>query len=186
MKKTWLILLIALLACVSQATTVEYELTCAERYIKGTVWEHNVNLGKQFSEIAQVSIIWSGMFNAALVINPSTPEDDWLDVGLCLSLGNATSNCIYIYGGDTYAPDSESLSGQAIFASSGYDNFFDGKETVRISHLNLVSLYNYVSTGFVDLNNATLIVEGTLVPEPVSLSLLLIGSTVVLRRQIFF
>ncbi len=85
-------------------------------------------------------------------------------------------------GGVSAYPDQEPFDVQTVFrvlyGTNTWENLLDGRETISIDLLSsiiTVPEIQIIDYGSFMLNDATLIVEGTLVPEPATLILLGIG-----------
>jgi len=148
-------------------------------------WQTNFDLGVTFTEISHVYIDWSGDITAALAqnLNPAyQPIGDPhpLSVGVYASLGsNPYLRRTEIYKGmDTYpAPESFALISEIGGVGSNWSDLLDGQGEIGIGYTEIIMLYGqYLEHGSVSLTKATLVVNGTVIPEPASLLLLAFGT----------
>jgi hypothetical protein len=152
-------------------------------------WQANFDLGVTFSEISHVYIDWSGGITAGLVrnVNPVTQqpvgEPFPIGVGAYASLGaNPYLRRTEVWGGGaTYpAPESFDLTSEMeLLFSSTWSDLLDGQGRIGIGYTEPISAdggYGYTQHGSITLNSATLVVDGTVIPEPASLLLLAFGA----------
>ncbi len=190
--------------CTAEGAIVELALPCAGRYD----WQTpsctvDFDLGVQFSEISHVYIQWSGQIAASVF----APQDDSgrrsrvegevasetdtmapaqaVDVGIVASLGsNPYLRSVTIWGGQATYPQAEpfqSLSEVGLVGTSTWSDLLDGKGTISVGYTETMGPYGaFLEHGYVVLGWATLTVDGSAVPEPATLGLLVGG--VLLRR----
>jgi hypothetical protein len=131
-----------------------------------------------FTEISSVYIDWSGEITAALAIDNSVDPYP-VDVGLYASLGtNPYSRRSTISGGEITYPDPQFFDCRSKFeliGGSTWSDLLDGQGVIRIVITNLVIPGNYVDHGRIALNDATLVIEGVVVPEPATMLFFAIG-----------
>ncbi|MBN1435956.1 MAG: PEP-CTERM sorting domain-containing protein [Sedimentisphaerales bacterium] len=193
MKNMFLILMLLLLITAQSAlaNTYPYPLNCAGTYDENSdVWEHDFDLGVTFTEITQVSIQWSGEATAGIFIYNNPPGEVLVDsemlATLVLNPGFATA---VAGAGVAEYPDPEQFSCESIFTGLSPDEIatlLDGTGKIIIERNLIVTSIgggSYLSHGEVSLNDATLIIEGTLVPEPTGMLMLLLGTTSLLRKN---
>jgi hypothetical protein len=165
--------------------TIELPLNCTGMYdINTPLWTMDFDLGVTFSEISNVYIDWSGTITAEVAYWSQNPDDTFLLDGI-FWVGLYESNPNYAFctakvqeGIDTYpAPEPFDLETVIASASDDLTALLDGKGSVAIGFFGAprygftVTLVN--PSG--QLNSATLIVEGTVVPEPSTILLLAFG-----------
>ncbi len=167
----------------ADADIVELPLAAEGRYdVNSPHWEMDFDLGVTFTEISYVYIDWSGKIMAGLAVDPMRPgpQPFPLDVGISSYLGaNPWARLAAVYGGEATYPEPEGFDLQSEFGLPGaniWSDLLDGQGTIEIGHAVLGGPYlAYVEFGFVVLNEATLVVEGTPVPEPATIIFLALG-----------
>ncbi|MFA6186064.1 MAG: hypothetical protein WC770_02470 [Phycisphaerae bacterium] len=161
-------------------------------------WQINFDLGVTFTEISHIYIDWSGGITAGLaqMYSPFTfqpvGEPFPVDVGIEAYLGrNPHARIADFYGGQTTYPTSEpfnSLSEFAIDGATTWSDLLDGTGTIWIGYTEPIFIYGgVVEHGSIVLNSATIMVDGTVIPEPVTFTIIAIGLPVFrvfLRRKI--
>ena len=162
--------------------TVELPLNCAGTYGFNSYWQTNFDLGVTFSEISHVYIDWSGEITAGLAVNYTDPCNPFpLEVGINAYLGaNPWPRLTEVWGGGQTYPSPEpfdTISRFSLSQTSSWSDLLDGQGNIRISHVSAVRAlwehsWYYIDYGSVMLDDSTLIVEGTVTPEPASLLLL--------------
>jgi hypothetical protein len=165
------------------AAIIELPLAAEGRYDVNTPdWEMDFDLGVTFTDISHVYIDWSGEIMAGLAVDPMRPgpQPFPLDVGISAYLGaNPWPRLAAVYGGEATYPEPEGFDVQSEFGLPGettWSDLLDGQGTIVIDHAILGGPYLvYVEFGFVVLNEATLVVEGTPVPEPATIIFLALG-----------
>ena len=187
MKKVLFVLLLMVIAQPVVADMHTYPLNCAGTYYENSgAWIHNFDLGVTFTEITQVSIQWSGEMEAATV----TPPFEYIDVGIGVSIGDVTPyyRSASVWAGAGAYPDPEEFDCTSVISAAtittDWSSLLDGVEEICISYSETIFVSrSYLHHGRAILDDATLIIEGTIVPEPISLTVLLLGATVVLRKN---
>ncbi|MBW8040068.1 MAG: PEP-CTERM sorting domain-containing protein [Planctomycetes bacterium] len=167
----------------ANADIVELTLAAEGRYdVNSGPWEMDFDLGVTFTEISHVYMDWSGEITAGLAFDDTTPgpQPFPLDVGISAYLGpNPWPRLTDVYGGEATYPEPEGFDSRTEFGLPGsttWSDLLDGHGTLQIDYAVLGGPYViYVESGFVDLNSATLIVEGTPVPEPATVIFLALG-----------
>lgn len=191
MKKMLFVLLLMLLAQFAVADTVTCPLSCAGTYDENSgAWTSSFDFGVTFSEITQVSIQWSGSMRNVIVSLPNPSREENWDTILraALDLGTGSASTTTQAGASTY-PIPESFDCESVFTDlteSKLVGLLDGTGEILIEY----SPYAFIegaggiaSHGEIFLNDATLIIEGTVVPEPICISMLLVGVTAQLRKN---
>jgi len=182
--------------CAAEGAIVEVSLPCEGRYDWQTPGSTvDFDLGVQFSEISHVYIEWAGqiMAEVRMDLGPCSPRDPDCfteyptDVGLAAYIGEyPVYGSARIYAGEGTYPALESFSLRQVLELSSqgdWADLLDGYGSIEISYVTLVLPGNQVVVehGYVDLHGATVIVEGTVVPEPTTLVMLLGGSLGMIR-----
>jgi hypothetical protein len=179
------------LAVGASGDVFELPLNCAGFYdINTPAWTMDFDLGVTFSEISHVYIDWSGEIRGALAesyYNPGNPYP--LDEGIDAYLGsNPSPRLTEVWGGQETYPALEpfdQISTFTLYHSSSWSDLFDGKGTIMIDYEGLRGTgdWYYIERGSITLNNATLIFEGTIIPEPTSLFLIVLGGLWITRKS---
>jgi hypothetical protein len=175
----------------ADAAIVELPLACEGWYDVNTPdWEMNFDLGVTFTDISHVYIDWSGEIMAGLAVDPMRPgpQPFPLDVGISAYLGaNPWPRLAAVYGGEATYPEPEGFVFQSEFGLPGattWSDLLDGQGTIVIDHAILGGPYvAYVEFGFVVLNEVTLVVDGTPVPEPGTLFMLGFGAAMMRKKR---
>jgi hypothetical protein len=143
-------------------------------------WQTSFDFGVTFTEISHVYIDWSGEFTGGWGSSPSNPQLHPLPVGILASLGgNPYSRMVEILGGvaTSPAPEPFDLASEINDEGSNWSDLLDGQGRFSINYTEIImSNGGYVQHGSVSLDSATLVVDGTLTPEPASLLLLALGT----------
>ena len=165
------------------AAIVELPLGAEGRYdVDSGSWEMDFDLGVTFTEISHVYIEWSGEITAGLATDPWVPGPQPFpcEVGISAYLGrNPGARLAAVYGGEATYPEPEGFDCQSefkIWPPTTWSDLLDGQGTISMGYAVLGGPYlTYVEFGFVDLSSATLVVEGTPVPEPATVIFLSLG-----------
>jgi hypothetical protein len=173
--------IVLMLAGLSAGDTIELPLNCAGFYdVNTSPWTMDFDLGVTFSEISHVYIDWSGEINAGLYQDSVNPEPVPFNGRLDAYFGNYLPPGIAgaaVGGGMSTYPGSEQFAMRSEFVlfAPTWDFLLDGKEIVTIDYPLLLSWVHVIDYGSAVLNDATLVVEGTIIPEPNTLILLGLG-----------
>jgi hypothetical protein len=176
------------------ADTVEvnlFDLGCQRNFNNSDPsWSSDFDLGVFFNEISHIYIDWSGQITASLWVSDYDPGNPFPgDEGISAYLGsNPWPRDTEIYGGQETYPLPEPFDQISTFSlsqTSSWSDLLDGQGTIYISRSGLVSEpeLHYYERGSIELNNAILIFEGTIIPEPSSLLLMVTGLLGLLSRN---
>jgi hypothetical protein len=179
-------------AGMAKADTVElnlFDLGCPTRFdFDSPYWQTNFDLGVTFSEISHVYIDWSGEITAGRAIyytDPCNPFPQDVGIGARLYEGPWLHHTT-IWGGESGYPAPESFAcvSELLYGDPGWSPLYDGKANIGIQYKELIMLDGrYIEHGSVVLDSAKLVVDGTVVPEPSTLVLLVLGFTQIIRRR---
>ena len=129
--------------------------------------------------MSHVYIDWSGEITAGLAVNPVIPgpQPFPLDVEVYAGLGfNPGLRITEVWGGEASYPSPMPFNCQNEFLmdeQTSWSDLLDGTGTITLGYDEyIIQDGGYVQHGSVTLNSATLIVEGTVTPEPGTLALL--------------
>jgi hypothetical protein len=144
-------------------------------------WKTNFDLGVTFTEISNVYMDWSGEITAGLVIDRKSDEPFPEDVGIYAYLGaNPELRVADVWGGKITYPEPQAFDCGSDFELTGpstWSDLLDGQGAITIGYTGYIILDGrYIEPGNIVLNSATLVVAGTIVPEPVSILLLAMGT----------
>jgi len=165
---------------------VSLPLNCSGFYdINTPAWTYDFDLGVTFSDITNVSIDWSGEITAGLAVqlNPQTFEpigDPFPNRAGVYSSFYLPFRSNKVLGGAITYPNSESFDTLSEISGIDWSDLLDGQGNINIGFTyygsGVISLYTgWLEFGNVNLNDATLLVEGTIVPEPATLLFLSLG-----------
>ena len=193
MKRLILITLLTLIAATANATIVSldlFDLGCLSSYDPDSGsdywWTSDFDLGVSFSSISAVYVDWSGEITGGMVSKPNVnggvpyPEDVSIYTFLSLDITSHTD----IWTGAATYPESESFGGQYEILAEEWSDLLDGTDTIYLGYSEYIMLNgSYTEHGSIALDSAVLIVDGTIVPEPATISLLAFG-TFIYRRTL--
>ena len=172
-----------------RATIVELPLDCAGIYKPGNPgWEMDFDLGVEFTDIAHVYIDWEGEITGGKTVKHSNDDPVPEDVGITAILGDYPSWRVNtVWGGASTYPNPEyfCVRSELLEGSMFWTELLEGKVSLRVFYdQKLLFVGYYVEAGTVTLNDATLFVDGDVVPEPVTILLLAMGTlSLRLRRR---
>lgn len=191
--RAWIFAVIAGV-CVAEtagAAIVELSLPCEGRYD----WQTpgctvNFDLGVEFSEISRVYIEWSGEMMGWLVTDMVTPAyrppypinmQVFFDLGSNPSIRGGT-----VKGGRITYPEPEQFDrpvDMTLPDGSTWSDLLDGtgQLTLWTWHSSAIEVRS-VEPGYIYVRDIAVVVEGTVVPEPMSFIYLSFGAIVTLRR----
>jgi hypothetical protein len=197
MKNTLSIILAGLVFCILSGATsvfaeiVEFPLNgCAGTYTVDTpYWTSDFDLGVTFSEISHVYIDWSGEINADLYPGNPDPLPGYgkLVAGIGPIPGEGWLRSASVLGGVSTYPEPEPFGKSSEFfiyqLGVTWDSLLDGKESITIFIPSVAGDPPPISQGSVVLNNATLVVDGTIIPEPATIVFIGLGIMSIRRRR---
>lgn len=182
--------ILVLIPSQTQASLVELNLLslgCPQEFPGSwNSWESDFDLGVTFSDIFHVHIDWAGEITGGLFqqTDPFTfePIGDPIQVneGIFISLGyNPHKRRVIQWGGALTYPYPEpfdSLLEIELPTATTWSDLLDGQGDVEIGYYDVIPLNgHYIKHGEIFLDEATLIIEGTVIPEPATFLLLTIG-----------
>ncbi|MHC4061528.1 MAG: PEP-CTERM sorting domain-containing protein [Planctomycetota bacterium] len=172
---------------VAKADIVELALDCAGVYdANSSPWSTDFDLGVSFSEISHVYIDWSGDITGGLAVQGGS-DPFAIDVGIIAYLENPPNwRHTDVWGGEATYPGAESFALLSEFQDGimPWSELFDGQARITIDYTEEIILDGrYVEHGSIVLDSATLVVDGTIVPEPGTFLLLGLGAIFLRQSQ---
>ena len=169
----------------------EVPLDCAGEYGVGDVWTVPIDLGVTFSEITSVGIDWSGEICATVIADaqtgsPEIPIDGQFFARLYESSPYHYFGEAIISGGGTTYPGVFLFTEQSLLSATDWVELTDGIANMAIWFYDTRPAtmdHVVVEEGSGELIFGTLIVEGTVVPEPGTLGLVVVGAAVRWRTK---
>ena len=182
MKKLILIALVTMIAATANATIIEISLDSAGQYDSQDTWSSSFDFGVSFSQINDIYIDGSGQVVAGEMLSGS-PMVSVFTATLYESDPYSYFGQAYVYGGETTYPTPEPFNVQSSFTDEGWAEFYDGQGNIEIllSHPGYVGTMLTPPTGQID--SAKLVIDGIIVPEPMSLVLFGVGSLFVFQKR---
>ena len=183
------ILAIVALAPQTEATIVELPLDAAGVYgWSSGYWETDFDLGVTFSDISNVYIDWSGEIMAATVKENSGDDPFPIDIGIMAVFGGNATHHASVHAGEATYPQAEPFAEMSEFMLTGLDTWndlLDCKGTLFISpdYPASSNTMGYIEYGYIQLDMATLVVEGAVVPEPATFALFVLGAAFVSQTK---
>jgi hypothetical protein len=169
-------------AYTAQAIIIELPLECEGEYGFYDTWTADFDLGVEFIEISSVCMDWSGEITASqgmwnliafqfvASLYESDPHDYYART--------------YVAGGKTTYPNPEPFDLLSQFEDEDWIMLLDGQSNIEIWFGDTIHLLDSVtSAGTGSLDSATLVIEGTIIPEPATLSLLALGAILAGRKK---
>jgi hypothetical protein len=194
-----LTVVILIIAGSAQADIVELDLLslgCPTEFnVFVDLWQADFDLGVTFSSIDHVYMRWSGEVTAGLALNTDmfgNPIGDPFnfDTGVSVNLGSTPNWYIaeILDGSDTY-PNPKLFQIFSEFEPANWSNLLNGRGTVIVSYscnLDVVipEMLRVIEFGSASLNEATLVFEGDIIPEPATILLLGMGILAVRLRNV--
>ncbi|MBN1392691.1 MAG: PEP-CTERM sorting domain-containing protein [Sedimentisphaerales bacterium] len=147
-------------------------------------WQTNFDLGVTFSDISHVYIDWSGEITAGLAIRYTDPCNPFpLEVGIYAGFSSPFRHA-EAWGGEQTYPVPEPFDSISEIKPSNWSDLLDGQGTIIIQYEEIGMLNGrYIESGLVMLSDATLIVEGTVIPEPATILFLSLGAGLMVRMR---
>jgi hypothetical protein len=168
---------------------VELPLDAGGYYDVNTpAWTYDFDLGVSFSEISHAYIDWSGEITGLL--EEMYGKTRSVDGGLIAFIGPYPPPPMAgVWAGASTYPSPESFDVQSEFGDGGtWNDLLDGKETISIYYPKSETIpeIHVIDWGSATLNDATLVVEGTIIPEPSTLTILGLGFVSIIRQRHHF
>ena len=168
-------------AYTANAVIIELPLECEGEYGFHDTWITAFDLGVEFTEISSIYIDWSGEITAFQGMYGIYASQ--FVASLYESEPHNYFARAYMAGGTTTYPNSEPFDLQSQFTDD-WTMLLDGQSNIKIWFGDTIHpLGSVVSAGTGRLDSATLIIEGTIIPEPVTVSLLALGIVLLRRRR---
>lgn len=183
------IIAIAFFTCApqSRAVIVELPIDAAGEYTFNEPYStFNFDFGLTFSEISSVSVKWSGQLNGGLAQLYSGGDPYPEEVGIYAYFPTKSTRSVHIWGGVSTHPAPESFDLISEVGGS-WNDLLDGKGSVIFGYSEVImTSARYVAHGSVVLDSAVLMIEGTVVPEPMTLLLMASGAILIHRKKRWF
>ena len=184
------ILAILAFAVMAQADMVElnlFTLGCPTTFnINSQYWETNFNLGVTFSQISNIYMDWSGEITGGQFYNPwDNPPIFPIDIGIRADLGQYPNwRYAEIWAGESTYPEPETFDQLSGFVrNSPLPDLFNGQGVIGLEYDVLgYAEGSYIEYGVVNLTRAKLVIEGTIIPEPLTITFLITG-IILLRKN---
>lgn len=169
-------------ATTGRADVVEFPLSCEGQYNALDTWSTNFDLGLSFTEVTNVYIDWSGTITAELVAPAISPEQTYpIDARFVAKLYESDPydyfGRAYVEAGQETYPNPELFQTQSAFTDEDWSMLLDGQGNIEIwfGGIERWSDIITIEDPIGQLNSATLVIEGAIIPEPMSIILLAIG-----------
>jgi hypothetical protein len=164
------------------ATIIELPLECEGEYLFHETWTASFDVGVEFAEISSIYMDWSGeitasqgmLFPIAFQFVASLYESDPY---------NYYARA-YVAGGVPTYPNPEPFDLASQFDADYWIKLLDGQSNIEIWFGDTIHLLDsVVSAGTGRLDSATLVIEGTVIPEPCTLCLFALGAVLLKRKK---
>ena len=181
MKNLILIALLVMIAATAKGTIIEISLDSAGQYNSQDTWSSSFDFGVSFSQINDIYIDWSGQIvgeDTSFGVVPAQFVATLYESDPQSYFGQAS-----VYGGAATYPTPEPFNLQSSFTDEGWSSVYDGHGNIEIWFGDIihVGITESLPTGQID--TAKLVIDGIIVPEPATLSLLAFG-TLIYRRTL--
>ncbi|MFA6187059.1 MAG: hypothetical protein WC770_07615 [Phycisphaerae bacterium] len=183
MRDKIVILVLGVLLCyggLSRADIVSldlFSLGCPTEFNNNSPsWQTNFDLGVTFTQISHVYIDWSGEITAGLQTYMGSGVSTPLEEGVGAYIGTSPNHRYtgVLGGGTTYpVPEPFDQLSELVSGIMPWSELFDGQGTIRIARRGVGGIPEIIilQRGSTALNSATLIIDGTVAPEPCTFAL---------------
>ena len=160
----------------ADATIIEVPLDCAGGYSLSDTWTGAFDAGVSFTEVAAVYIAWSGEMEGAETMNAGVIDTQFV-ASLYESQPEDYFGRAYTQGGaDTY-PNPWQFEVVTPFSDGSWNAVLDGKANIHLWYGETTHVLGdpILSTPTGTIFSASLLIDGTPVPEPTTLFFLVMG-----------
>ena len=169
-----------LIAGVTNCAIIEFPLECEGEFRYGDTWTTYFDLGVEFTEISNVYLDWAGEITASqdmfvLVANQFVAS-------LYESDPHAYFSRAYVAGGVETFPDPEPFAQQSEFTDEEWTLLLDGQSSIQIWFGDTPHAGAGSVGGIGNLDSARFVIEGIVVPEPVTLAVFGVGFLFIRKR----
>lgn len=182
----WLVLLgVSIICAPCAAEIVELLLSCEGQYGLEQLWATEFDLGITFTEISNAYIDWSGTITAELIgADPPFPINGQFVARLYESDPHDYMGAAFVRAGVATYPDPEPFDLQSSFINWSWSMLLDGQGRIEIWFGGIArpEIWDTVEPPSGMLDSATLVFNGTPVPEPATVILFALGGLMLRRR----
>lgn len=182
MKNLILIALVTIAIATANATIIEIPLDITGQYDFRSARSSSFDFGVSFSQINDIYIDWSGQ-----VVGAELQMGGVTGTQFVATLYESDPQSYYarasVYGGRTTYPTPEPFNLQSSFTDEGWAEFYDGQGNIKIWFGDSFHPDMIVSQPTGQINSATLVIDGVIVPEPMTIILFGTGSLFVFRKK---
>jgi len=168
----------------AEATIVELPLDAAGEYGLSDTWTTSFDVGVEFTEIVGVYIRWSGEMLGYPTMNSGVIDTQFVGT-LYEADPHEYFGRAYVQGGaDTY-PSPEMFDVETGFTAQDWGELLDGQGSIEIFYSDTTHVLDIgaPSEAVGILNDAALVVEGTIVPEPGTILFFGVGGVLLAARR---